>query len=71
MIPGLIVLPFIGGLADDIGARNAIVVAIVPVFLIGAAIIASAGRFVDADIHKVRRRRWRRPRCSPRAAAAR
>jgi ABC-type branched-subunit amino acid transport system ATPase component/MFS family permease len=54
VIPGLILLPIIGGLADDIGARGAILAAVVPVFLIGAAIIASAGSFVAADIHKVR-----------------
>lgn len=54
LIPGLIILPVIGGLADDIGARGAIITAVVPVFLIGAGIIASAGVFVAADIHKVR-----------------
>ena len=53
VIPGLIVLPLVGGLADDIGVRPAIFF-LVPIFLVGAAIIASAGSFVAADIHKVR-----------------
>ena len=53
VIPGLIVLPLIGGLADDIGIRPAILF-LVPIFAIGAGIIASAGAFVEADILKVR-----------------
>ena len=53
VIPGLIVLPLIGGLADDIGIRPAILF-LVPIFAIGAGIIASAGSFVEADILKVR-----------------
>ncbi|HVM54712.1 MAG TPA: MFS transporter [Acidimicrobiales bacterium] len=53
VLPGLIVLPLIGGLADDVGVRPAIMF-LVPVFMIGAAVIASAGSFVEADIHKVR-----------------
>jgi ABC-type branched-subunit amino acid transport system ATPase component/sugar phosphate permease len=53
VIPGLLVLPLIGGLADDIGIRGAILF-MVPIFAIGAAIIASAGSFVEADILKVR-----------------
>jgi ABC-type branched-subunit amino acid transport system ATPase component/MFS family permease len=53
-IPGLIVLPVIGGLSDDVGPRTAIVAVLVPVFLLASAIIASAGSFVAADIHKVR-----------------
>ena len=53
VIPGLIVLPLVGGLADDIGVRKAILF-LVPIFAIGAAIIASAGSFVQADILKVR-----------------
>ena len=53
ILPGLVVLPIIGGLADDMGIRWA-VVCLVPVFLIGAAIISSAGSFVAADIHRVR-----------------
>jgi ABC-type branched-subunit amino acid transport system ATPase component/MFS family permease len=54
ILPGLVLLPVIGGLADNIGARGAIITAVVPVFLIGAAIITSAGSFVAGDIHKVR-----------------
>jgi ABC-type branched-subunit amino acid transport system ATPase component/predicted MFS family arabinose efflux permease len=43
----------IGGFADSIGIRNALLV-LAPVFLTGAYIIASAGAFVAADIDKVR-----------------
>jgi ABC-type branched-subunit amino acid transport system ATPase component/predicted MFS family arabinose efflux permease len=53
VIPGLVVLPLIGGLADDLGIRTAIIF-LVPIFAIGAAVIASAGSFVAADILKVR-----------------
>ncbi len=53
VIPGLAILPIIGGLADDVGIRTAVLF-LVPIFGIGAALIASAGAFVDADIHKVR-----------------
>jgi ABC-type branched-subunit amino acid transport system ATPase component/MFS family permease len=53
-IPGLILLPIVGQVADQSGARIAILTVVIPVFLIGAWIIASAGRFVTADIHKVR-----------------
>jgi ABC-type branched-subunit amino acid transport system ATPase component/MFS family permease len=53
IIPGLIMLPTIGALADDIGIRKALIV-LVPVYLIGGFVIASAGAFIDADIHKVR-----------------
>jgi branched-chain amino acid transport system ATP-binding protein len=54
VIPGLIFLPIVGGLADEWGVRLAIIGVVVPIYLIGGAIIASAGRFVSADIHKVR-----------------
>jgi branched-chain amino acid transport system ATP-binding protein len=53
-IPGLIFLPIIGGLVDEWGVRLAIVGVVIPIYLIGGAIIASAGRFVAADIQKVR-----------------
>ncbi len=53
IIPGLVVLPIIGSLADDVGPRQAVLF-LVPVLLIGAAIIGSAGAFVESDIDKVR-----------------
>jgi ABC-type branched-subunit amino acid transport system ATPase component/predicted MFS family arabinose efflux permease len=53
IIPGFAILVVIGGFADSIGIQKALLV-LLPVFLIGAYIIASAGQFVAADIHKVR-----------------
>jgi ABC-type branched-subunit amino acid transport system ATPase component/sugar phosphate permease len=53
ILPGLAVLGIVGGVADDSGVRAAVLM-MVPIFLIGAFIIASAGSFVAADIHKVR-----------------
>src|SRR5204863_10138189 len=50
---GIPILSVIGGFADGIGIRNALLV-LVPVFLIGGYILASAGGFVDADIERVR-----------------
>jgi branched-chain amino acid transport system ATP-binding protein len=53
IVPGVLVLVIVGGIADDVGVRKGLLV-MVPIFLIGAATIASAGRFVAADIAKVR-----------------
>ena len=53
VVPAFVFLPLVGGLADDVGVRWAIG-CLVPIFLIGAGIIASAGAFVDSDINKVR-----------------
>ncbi|MFP5322676.1 MAG: MFS transporter [Acidimicrobiia bacterium] len=53
IIPGLVLLPIVGAVADDVGARQAMVV-MVPVFLLGAAIMSSAGAFVNEDVAKVR-----------------
>jgi branched-chain amino acid transport system ATP-binding protein len=53
VIPGLVLLPIIGAVADDVGARQAMLV-MVPVFLVGAGIISSAGAFVNEDVAKVR-----------------
>ena len=47
--PGLLVLPLAGGIADRFGARAGILM-LVPVFLLGAAILGSAGASVEADI---------------------
>ena len=52
-LPGVIVLVVIGGIADDSGIRSGLLV-LVPVFLLGTYLLASAGQFVDADIAKVR-----------------
>jgi ABC-type branched-subunit amino acid transport system ATPase component/predicted MFS family arabinose efflux permease len=53
IIPGFAILVVIGGFADSLGIQKALLV-LLPVFLLGAYIIASAGAFVAADIHKVR-----------------
>ncbi|MGH2758838.1 MAG: MFS transporter [Actinomycetota bacterium] len=53
IVPGVLILVIIGGIADDVGIRQALLV-MVPIFVIGALIIASAGQFVAADIAKVR-----------------
>jgi ABC-type branched-subunit amino acid transport system ATPase component/MFS family permease len=53
IIPGLILLPIVGAVADDVGARQAMFV-MVPVFLLGSFIISSAGAFVNEDVAKVR-----------------
>ena len=53
IIPGFLILVVIGGFADAIGIQKALLV-LLPVFLLGAYIISSAGAFVEADIKKVR-----------------
>ncbi|MBV8951103.1 MAG: MFS transporter, partial [Actinobacteria bacterium] len=52
ILPGLLLLPIIGGAADAWGIRPGLML-MVPVFLVGAAIIASAGSEVNADIQRV------------------
>ncbi len=52
ILPGLIVLYIVGGIADRYGIRQGMLI-MVPVFLIGAFILSSASLFVKADINKV------------------
>ncbi len=52
IIPGLLVLPVVGGIADTYGIRNALLAA-APVFVIGGIILASAGSQVAGDIRRV------------------
>jgi branched-chain amino acid transport system ATP-binding protein len=52
IIPGLLVLPIIGGVADAYGIRTALVLA-APVFVVGGLILASAGSQVAGDIRRV------------------
>ena len=52
VLPGLIMLYVVGGLADRYGIRGGLLV-MVPVFLVGAAILSSASAFVKNDISKV------------------
>ena len=50
---GAVFLPFIGAIGDAVGIRGGIA-AMVPVLLVGSFILSSAGKFVDADIQRVR-----------------
>jgi branched-chain amino acid transport system ATP-binding protein len=52
ILPGLIMLPIVGALADEWGIRTGLVL-MVPVFLIGALVVASAGKEIDKDIKRV------------------
>ncbi|HEV3135212.1 MAG TPA: MFS transporter [Acidimicrobiia bacterium] len=52
IIPGLLLLPVIGGVADAYGIRNALLAA-APVFVVGGLILASAGSQVAGDIRRV------------------
>ncbi|MDZ7673476.1 MAG: MFS transporter [Acidimicrobiales bacterium] len=52
VLPGLIALYVVGGIADRYGVRSGMLV-MVPIFLVGAAILSSASTFVRADISKV------------------
>jgi ABC-type branched-subunit amino acid transport system ATPase component/predicted MFS family arabinose efflux permease len=53
VIPGLIVLPIVGAIADSAGIRVGMLV-LVPVFLIGGLVLSTAGRVIDRDITQVR-----------------
>jgi branched-chain amino acid transport system ATP-binding protein len=52
VIPGLLVLPFIGWIADNLGIRVGMLV-LTPLFLIGSFMLRSVGRVIDADIAQV------------------
>ncbi len=52
VLPGLLLLPFIGWIADNWGIRQGMLL-MVPVFLIGGLIVASAGDLVEADMAQV------------------
>ncbi len=52
-MPGALVLVLVGAISDSVGLTGGILV-LVPVFLIGAFILASGGQFVAADIERVR-----------------
>jgi ABC-type branched-subunit amino acid transport system ATPase component/MFS family permease len=52
VMPGLLMLPIIGGLADNYGIRTGLLLA-APVFVIGGLILASAGGEVAGDIKRV------------------
>ncbi|HEX6418298.1 MAG TPA: ATP-binding cassette domain-containing protein, partial [Acidimicrobiales bacterium] len=52
ILPGLVLLPVIGWLADEYSIRTGLLVA-APVFVVGGLILASAGAFVEHDIAQV------------------
>lgn len=52
VLPGLIILYMVGGIADRYGIRQGMLL-MVPVFLVGAWILSSASLFVRADINRV------------------
>ncbi len=54
ILPGLLLLPVVGELADNYGIRWGLIAA-VPVFLAGSFVLASGGAFVEHDIQQV----WR------------
>ena len=53
ILPGLLMLPFIGWIADSWGIRTGMAM-MVPVFLIGGLVIASGGNVIGNDIAQVR-----------------
>jgi ABC-type branched-subunit amino acid transport system ATPase component/MFS family permease len=52
VMPGLLLLPIIGGIADAYGIRTGLLLA-APVFVVGGLILASAGTQVTGDIRRV------------------
>jgi ABC-type branched-subunit amino acid transport system ATPase component/MFS family permease len=52
VLPGLVVIPVVGAIGDAVGFRYGMLI-LVPVFLVGGLIVASAGSLVDADIKDV------------------
>ncbi len=53
IIPGLIVLPIVGAIADTAGIKVGMLI-LVPVFLFGGLVLSTAGRVIDRDITQVR-----------------
>ncbi len=54
IVPGLLILPMIGWIADSWGIRTGMSV-MVPVFCIGGLVISTGGNVISADIEQVRR----------------
>jgi branched-chain amino acid transport system ATP-binding protein len=52
ILPGLLMLPIVGTLADSYGIRTGLLLA-APVFVIGGLILASGGNYVARDIEQV------------------
>ena len=52
VLPGLVVIPIVGAIGDAVGFRYGMLI-MVPVFLIGGLIVASAGSLIEADVRDV------------------
>jgi len=52
ILPGLLVIPFVGWVGDNLGFRVGML-ALTPVFLIGGLCIAAVGKVIDEDIAQV------------------
>ena len=52
VLPGLLVLPIVGAIGDAVGFRYGMLM-LVPVFVIGGLIVATAGSFVRRDVQNV------------------
>lgn len=52
VIPGLLVLPFIGWISENLGIRVGMLV-LTPLFLIGSFMLNAVGKVIDADIAQV------------------
>ena len=52
ILPGLLLLPVVGTLADSFGIRTGLLLA-APIFTVGGWLLASAGNFVEHDIQQV------------------
>ena len=52
VLPGLVVIPVIGAIGDAVGFRYGMLM-LVPVFLIGGLVVASAGSLIEADVRNV------------------
>ena len=52
VLPGFLVLPAVGALGDAVGFRYGLLI-LVPIFVIGGLIVASAGSLIERDVHDV------------------
>jgi branched-chain amino acid transport system ATP-binding protein len=52
VIPGLVVLPFIGWVSDTFGIRTGMLM-MVPIFVVGGIIVSTAHKMLDSDIRNV------------------
>ena len=52
VLPGLLVLPIVGGIGDAIGFRYGLLM-LVPIFTVGGLIVASAGSLIGGDVRDV------------------